>query len=149
MPLFIYVFVCLCNVQSFDHHCPWVNNCVGRRNYRYFFQFLLSLTTHMFSIFALCVVYVWDNKDDLRTANSIVSYPSENIVLFFMSVCSWVFRWLLCAADKSLWWKHTSNNRPKSMLFTCISTVGFQIVTEVNFLFGEVIIIRWFRVTKC
>ncbi|KAM3915875.1 palmitoyltransferase ZDHHC4 [Leptodactylus fuscus] len=50
--------VCGSCIQRFDHHCVWVNNCIGALNIRYFLLYLLSLTLTAASLAAVITAFL-------------------------------------------------------------------------------------------
>ncbi|XP_066586547.1 palmitoyltransferase ZDHHC9 isoform X2 [Prorops nasuta] len=78
-------------VERFDHHCPWVGNCVGRRNYRYFYAFILSLAFLCVFIFACAVTHlIMLTRDDKPFLEAVRLSPGSivvGVICFFSVWC--------------------------------------------------------------
>lgn len=52
--------ICKRCIRRMDHHCPWINNCVGERNQKYFLQFLIYVALlSLYSIALIVGSWVW------------------------------------------------------------------------------------------
>ena len=74
----------ICNkcVERFDHHCPWINNCVGIHNHNWFMAFLWSLTIILTIISVNCL---WGSIAPCGISNSIEDCPLSE--LCFNDLC--------------------------------------------------------------
>ena len=99
--------ICKRCVRKMDHHCPWINNCVGENNLRYFILFIFwvfissgfSLTIYSYEIYVFFVYTVPKDKLSLETfldkylnlldLSSIICYFVSLIlcVIFFIFSC--------------------------------------------------------------
>ena len=50
--------ICKKCVERYDHHCPWINNCVGIQNHNTFLVYLIAQSIQLIVMFVE-LLFVW------------------------------------------------------------------------------------------
>lgn len=78
-------------VQKFDHHCPWVGQCIGLRNYRFFFMFISTSTFLCIYIF----IFSWLNIIEQTSQRTLLRAMKKEVLSLILIAYTFVSVWFV------------------------------------------------------
>ncbi|OLL22667.1 Palmitoyltransferase erf2, partial [Neolecta irregularis DAH-3] len=66
-------------IEFSDHHCIWLNNCIGRRNYRYFFVFVITAVILGFYLSVLCCIHLSLQKQNGKRVSFATAIENRGV----------------------------------------------------------------------
>lgn len=61
--------------QDFDHHCKWVNNCIGHRNFRFFMLLIVSLCLYSGALLVTSLLFLARTSHLPFNLDKAMAYP--------------------------------------------------------------------------
>ena len=82
-------------ILRLDHHCPWIGTCVGKRNYHYFFFFLIFLNLTQIFVGIFSIIFISTKiAHDVKNYKKNNLYKKKEIQVSFCNVT--VAIWIVC-----------------------------------------------------
>lgn len=82
-PRAVHCYYCGNCVETFDHHCPWISTCIGKRNYHFFISFITCLSA---GLILTTVISIKTFAESEGSSGSIMVQNIPNLLLIIYNI---------------------------------------------------------------